>query len=75
MVRVNEVIEGLGYSWEYIEETAQSMMEGIVVSQPQIVRCRDCKHYHKGFNCDLMQKPVMKTDDYFCADGEAKDDA
>ena len=35
-----------------------------------IVRCRDCKHYHKGFNCDLLQKPIMKGDDWFCADGE-----
>ena len=26
---------------EALKQTAQSMMEGIVVSQPQIVRCKD----------------------------------
>lgn len=39
----------------------------------EIVRCRDCKHYHKGFNCDLLQKPILKGDDWFCADGERKE--
>lgn len=38
-----------------------------------VVHCKDCKHYHKGFNCDLLQKPIMKGDDWFCADGVAKD--
>lgn len=37
-----------------------------------VVRCKDCKHYHNGFNCDLLQKPIMKGDDWFCADGERK---
>lgn len=41
-----------------------------------IVRCKDCKHYHKGFNCDLLQKPILKDDNWFCADGERRmDDA
>ena len=35
-----------------------------------VVRCKDCKHYHTGFNCDLLQKPIMTGDDWFCADGE-----
>ena len=36
-----------------------------------IVRCKDCKHYHSGFNCDLLQKPFERSaEDYFCADGE-----
>ena len=37
-----------------------------------IARCKDCKHYHKGFNCDLLQKPILKDDDWFCADGERR---
>lgn len=44
----------------------------LLKEQWQIVRCKDCKHYHPGFTCDLMQKPIMKGDDYFCADGERK---
>ena len=38
-----------------------------------IVRCRDCIHYHKGFNCDLLQKPFLKDTNWFCADGEKRE--
>ena len=39
----------------------------------ELVRCKDCEHYHKGFNCDLMQKPITKDGDYFCADGRRRE--
>ena len=39
----------------------------------QLVRCKDCKHYHKGFNCDLLQKPFNKDVDWFCADGDRRE--
>ena len=42
------------------------------MGKKQPVRCRDCKHYHPGFTCDLMQKPIMSGDDWFCKDGERK---
>ena len=48
------------------------IMHEALTEQPQIVRCKDCKHYHPGFTCDLMQKPIMKDADWFCADGEVK---
>ena len=41
-----------------------------IIAKKELVRYKDCKHYHKGFNCDLMQKPIMKDDDWFYADGE-----
>lgn len=43
----NDVMELLKEQHEQIEslkQTAQSMMEGIVVSQPKIVLCNDCKY-------------------------------
>ena len=40
-----------------------------------VVRCKDCKHYHQGFGCDLMQRPSVGKDlDWFCADGERRTD-
>ena len=52
-----------------------------LATQPQIVRCKDCKHYDKdpyckGFGdcagaCDNL---VKVHDDWFCADGERKSD-
>ena len=59
---------------ETLKQTAQSMMEGIVVSQPQIVRCKDCKHGigdENAFVCGLKQ--LTAGMDWFCADGERKE--
>ena len=36
----------------------------------EVVRCKDCKHYHPGFTCELLQKPADKTNNWFCDDGE-----
>ena len=55
---------------EYIVKLRNGMEVGY---GQEIVRCKDCKHYHPGFTCDLKQKPIMKSNDYFCADGERKD--
>lgn len=46
----------------------------VVINQPKIVRCKDCQHYHKGFCCDLQQKPIISSDDWFCADCKEKEE-
>lgn len=43
--------------------------DGTPKDMVEVIRCKDCKHYHKGFGCDLLQKPILKGDDWFCADG------
>ena len=57
----------------YPQWVANTIGEMPVIDAVQIVRCKDCIHYHPGFSCDLMQKPIMKDDNWFCADGEAKE--
>ena len=37
---------------------------------PEVVRCKECVHYHPGFCCDLMQKPIMTDAEWYCADGK-----
>ena len=64
---------------ENLKQTAQSMMEGIVVSQPQIVRCKDCVHFCAdnipedgcGF-CELLSRTYRA--DHYCADGKRRTD-
>lgn len=64
---------------ENLKQTAQSMMEGIVVSQPQIVRCKDCKHFvHArtdaiGHCTKDISCWVFRDMDWFCANGKRKD--
>ena len=52
--------------------------EGELIAQPEIVRCKDCKHrYVDGDNvrynaCELNHNNVQ-SDDWFCADGERRE--
>lgn len=44
-----------------------------IVDAVEVVRCKDCKHRNRLAYCPLCG--VMVTpDDYFCADGERKDE-
>ena len=67
--RLKENIHSFADMFHVLSEKTEKLM----AEQLQIVRCKNCKHYHKGFNCDLLQKPILKGDDWFCADGERKD--
>jgi len=42
-------------------------------SQPEIVRCKDCKHWHDGITttCDINHGNGYPPD-WFCADGKQK---
>ena len=51
----------------------------LLKEQPQIIRCKDCKHGHKyefGMKCENEGNPGMYATyhrfDWFCADGEKK---
>ena len=53
----------------------QAAMEAAEVEVPQIVRCKDCKHYNTGNCADGFGwceggNGHGSTDDWFCADGE-----
>lgn len=63
---------------EYCVEVRE-VFDNIPAAQPEIVRCKDCKHrYIDGENvrynvCDLNHNKVQ-GDYWYCADGERKDD-
>jgi hypothetical protein len=51
--------------------------EGYGNNQPQIIRCKDCRHYKDGFCYNPNTYDDEKTrgntvPDWFCADGERK---
>ena len=39
-----------------------------------VVRCKDCKHYNAGFECLREGYGIEYPQDWYCADGERKDD-
>ena len=65
---------------EYIIKISDEIMEEEIIDRPQeLVRCKDCKHFDKSFSycatrgyCDISS--IRHEDDWFCADGEKKDE-
>jgi len=57
-----------------VERYHEAYKQGYKKRDAEIVRCKDCKHYHeKPGCCDLLQKPIGKSNEWFCADGERKE--
>ena len=61
-----------------ITKLMRDVME-LLKDQPQIVRCMDCKHYllpdgETRGECRARAGWFPVDDDFFCADGEMKDD-
>lgn len=52
-------------------------LENALSEQPQIVRCKNCKHRDpEDHKCDCghdIQWQLPRADDWFCADGEHKE--
>ena len=63
----DEIHENTNYEIGYEQMTALDMaIEAL--SEPRIVRCKDCKHRSDGGWCDVYIQPRMDTD--FCNHGE-----
>ena len=45
----------------------------LLKEQQQIVRCKDCRYRGNSLNCLLESEGLTVPDDWFCADGEVKD--
>lgn len=43
-------------------------------AEPEIIRCKDCKHYNAGYECLIEGYGIERNEDWFCADGERRDD-
>jgi len=46
---------------------------GTITTLPVVVRCKDCKHYKDG-RCFFTMRRYGLHDDWFCADGERKEE-
>jgi len=72
------LIEQQGYIDAFNEVNEQNnrlydKINKLLSEQPQIVRCKDCKHW-KGKTCYNRIIPCPQPDaDWFCADGEKRE--
>jgi hypothetical protein len=77
--------DSCGEPWIYKENVVEAiqMIEPIPPTEPQIIRCKNCKHreYYResGYMCALdtgdpyMTARNAEDDDWFCADAERKE--
>ena len=66
---------------EYLQSTGwmqehdrQMMLDGVhrLTAQPEIIRCKDCKHWDGVDTCDVIDAPVWDND--FCSMAERRSD-
>ena len=63
-----KVINDLQMQIEELEERLAIVLEG----QPEIVRCKNCKHYKKDTCSAVAGMAFPPPDDWFCADGKRR---
>lgn len=49
-------------------------INALLSAQPDIIRCKDCKHYNAGFECLIEGYGIERNKDWFCADAERRED-
>ena len=66
---------GRGWGENDVKDFSQSRPEWCPMKeQPQIVRCKDCKHHGKDTCSAGAGIAFPPPDDWFCADGEKRTD-
>lgn len=46
----------------------------VILAQPEIIYCKDCKHYNAGFECLIEGYGIERNKDWFCGDAERRTD-
>ena len=55
-----------------LREIWTGYFDGIPSAQPEIIRCKDCKHWDGVDTCDVIDTPVWDND--FCSMAERRSD-
>ena len=62
-----------GYSDTYDKAMIISTLKDVPSAQPEIIRCKDCKHFAgEGMYCAF--DIIVPYDNFYCYHGERKDD-
>ena len=62
-----------GFSDTYDKACIIGVLEEVPSAQPEIVRCRECKH-HDGVRCFRWNSTIITGFDDFCSNGERRQD-
>ena len=68
---IDELDKGAwGVEWD--KTLAKAMIESLPSAQPEIIWCKDCKHWDGVDTCDVIDAPVWDND--FCSMAERRTD-
>lgn len=59
-------------NWLYV--SMETINNAPTIDAVEVVRCKDCKFYEKGHGCDLLDVFMINMDNWFCADGERREE-
>lgn len=55
-----------------VDDVYEEIVENLPSAQPEIIRCKDCKHWDGVDTCDVIDAPVWDND--FCSMAERRSD-
>lgn len=75
----HDQLKDLEYELKKKDENIVLLPYGVKVVKPEVIYCKDCKHngtegYHVITNYCKLKHNRMQSDDWFCADGERKEE-
>lgn len=57
--------------WEEKRKLLEEYFSGVPSAQPEIIRCKDCKHFNDG---DCTELPKLVSEEDFCSFAERGED-
>ena len=74
--RQRELIYCFGFENDMVKimDIAKSIIIASPSAQPEIIRCKDCKHYNAGFECLIEGYGIERDEDWYCGDAERRED-
>ena len=74
--RQRKLIYCFGFENDVVKtvDIVKSIITAIPSAQPEIIRCRDCKHYNAGFECLIEGYGIEHDKDHFCGYAERRTD-
>ena len=61
-------------AWQDALDRAEGAIGNLPSAQPEIIRCKDCKHYNAGFECLIEGYGIERRADWYCGDAERRTD-
>ena len=71
---IDDIARWSGYLDEDMILRIQTSVKKLPSVQPEIICCKDCKHYNAGFECLIEGYGIERNKNWYCADAERRTD-